>query len=225
MTTKRKYRTLLASIVLMALAAPSQAAPVFWTDWTGVSTVASQVLGTLTVGASTVDVTYSGPISFAQTSGGTNYWNPAAPYLSATVDNAPPASDIIALNAGGTKTITFSQSVVDPLIALVSWNGNTVDFGAPIDIISTGSGYWGNGTATLNAAATGFFGNGEVHGVIRLPGTYTSITFTDTSENWHGLTVGVVGLDEPVNSVPEPAYLALLGVGLTGFSVMRRRKA
>jgi hypothetical protein len=208
--------------LLLGLIQPAFADQVYWTDWTNVTVSAPGVQGTLNIGSSTVGVTFSGAYSFAQTSGGTNYWSPSAPYISAAVDNAPPASDIIGLNAGGTATITFSESVQDPLLGLVSWNTNIVDFGVPIQILSFGAGYWGNGTP-INLTGTGFTGSGEVHGVIRLPGSYTSITFTHTSENWHGFTVGVAGLPGPPSGVPEPATLLLFGAGLVGLAGLRRR--
>ena len=214
------------ALLTLAFAPQAMAVPVTWTDWTAATT--GSVLGSLSFGSDTIGVTFAGTYSFAQTAGGINYWAPSGPYdSSALIDNAPPASDIIALNTAGLATITFSQAVTDPLIALVSWNGNTVDFGVPIEIVSFGAGYWGNGTPTLNADGDGFFGSGEVHGVIRLPGDYTSISFTHTSENWHGFTIGVVGLadpNEPPNGIPEPATLALFGVGLAGLAVIRRRR-
>lgn len=206
-------------------ASPAAAAIAHWTDWQ--SAGANSAEGTLLVGATSVDVTYSGLYAFVQTgaAGETNYWNPSAPYVSGTVGNAPPGTDIIALGAGGAKTITFSQAVVDPVLALVSWNGNVVDFATPIEILSEGTGYWGGGTMVLNGTGTGFTGNGEVHGVIRLPGTFTAISFTDTSEYWHGFTVGVLDLASPPTGVPEPASLALLGAGLLGLGIARRRRS
>ncbi len=163
---------------------------VYWTDWK--NTASDSVSGSIELGTESVDVTFNGSYSFAQTSGGRNYWDPSKPYISTNVKNAPPDSDIIGLNTGGTATITFSRPVINPVIALTSWNGNTVNFGVPIRFLSEGRGYWGDGSPVINDDGTGFYGDGEVHGVIQLTGTYPSITFTHTRENWHGFTVGVI---------------------------------
>jgi hypothetical protein len=208
-------RYLMLIILVMLPLSAALAAPVSWTDWTTAST--SEVTGVLAFGSDTVDVSFQGEYLFAQVSGGgTNYWIPSAPYISSSVDNAPPDSDIIALGSGGSVTITFSQAVQDPLLALVSWNGNTVDFGVPINILSYGAGYWGNGIPILNGPGTGFFGSGEVHGVIELPGLYDSITFTHTSEGWHGLTVGARAV-----VIPLPPTVWFFGSGLVGLIGLR----
>lgn len=207
-------------LFLLAFTSVAVAVPVYWTDWTS-QIPSTSVSGSINTGSDTINVTFSGTYYFAQTNGGTNYWNPSSPYISAEVDNAPPASDIIALGSGGTETITFSEIVEDPLIALVSWNGNTVDFGVPIEILSYGPGYWGNGTPILNSDGDGFYGSGEVHGVIRLPGSYNSISFSHTPEYWHGFTVGIMGLGQ--QPVPEPATMLLLGLGLVGLAGFRKR--
>lgn len=57
-------------------------------------------------------------------------------------------------------------------------------------------------------AARAEFGDG-----VRLLPHGRYLIFTDTSENWHGFTVGVAGLAGGP-TVPEPASLALLGLGL-----------
>jgi hypothetical protein len=150
----RTIVTVGACLSASVIASAAAAAVVSWTDW--LSSGTNSAAGSLQVGASTVGVTYSGPYAFVQTAGGTNYWNPSTPYISATVSSAPPGTDIVALNSGSppTKTITFSEAVVDPLIALVSWNGNTVDFGTPIEILSFGQGFWGTGTPVLNGTGS-----------------------------------------------------------------------
>lgn len=204
--------------ILLGPAVTAPAVTVSWTDWltSDTSTTAS---GTLLVDSTSVDVDYSGTGShaFVQTAGGVDYWVPSTPYDSGLVENAPPTPDIVALNGGGTVTVTFSEPIEDPYFALVSWNGNTVVFDAPIEIISYGAGYWGNGTPVLNVDGDGFTGNGEVHGVIKVPGVHDSISFTHLGERWHGFTVGVAGL-----AVPEPASL-VLAAGLIVGGLVRRR--
>jgi PEP-CTERM motif len=222
----RTFAALLAATGLAVVSTPAHAVFVNWTDWVAQST--NHVDGTVTVDSTIVEVDYDGATFFVQTDSGTNWWtqpNPAAlPYTGGDVENAPPPPDIIALGTGGTKTISFSQSVANPFIALVSWNGNVVDFDTPIEIISQGQGFWGNGTIDLNDDGDGFTGIGEVHGIIRLSGTFTSISFTDTSESWHGFTVGFEGLGggEPV---PEPGTIGLIGLGVLGIALGRRRRA
>ncbi len=219
---KRLIQQTLGSLIAIFFSASASALTVSWTDWTS-SSDSFSASGDMLVGSSSVDVEYSatGAHRFVTTGPGTNYWTGTA-YNNGAVDNAPPASDIVALNQGGTVTITFSQTVVDPYIGLVSWNNNTVDFGVPIEVDSFGSGYWGSGTPILNGPGTGFFGSGEVHGLVKLPGSFDSISFTHTSENWHGFTVGVAG----VAPIPEPETYAMLltGLGLLGFVAHRRKR-
>jgi hypothetical protein len=227
-----RNRVLAAVLVIMgvAVANPATASTISWTQWTGSSAATDTASGTLLVGATSVGVTATGSTAFdfVQTfnGGGTNYWIPNTPYLSATVSNAPPDPGIVALGLAGTETITFTQPIDDPLISLVSWNGASVTFpGEPITYLSSGCGFWGCGSFG-SQTSTSFTGVGELHGVIELVGDYSSITFTDTvPEFWHGFSVGVVGLaDSTPPAVPEPATLTLTGLGLIGAGIRRYRR-
>lgn len=214
----------LALVLALALSMGGSAQAAFsWADLTEVD--GTTVYGSLAVGSETVDVTItnSAGYGFVQTGGGTDYWTGAA-YTVGGVDERPPASDIVALSGGGDITVTFSQAVTNPVLALVSWNGNVAEFGTEISFLSSGQGYFGNGTYTLNGAGTGFTGSGELHGLLELPGTFTSFTFSNTPEYWHGFTVGVQGLPAgDVPAVPVPAAVWLLGSGVVSFAGLRRR--
>jgi len=211
-------------ITTVLISTPAFAVPVSWTDW--ISSESSSAIGQIIVGSTVVGVSYvsnTAP-SFVQTGTGTDYWTGAA-YTDGTVDNAPTPSELVALNAGGTVTIDFSEAIEDPFIAMNSWNSNVVDFGVPISIDSSGTGYWGTGTAVLNDSGTGFTGAGEFHGVIALSGSFDSVTFSHTSEYWHGFTVGVAGLaDSGPAPVPEPTTMLLFGAGLAGLAGLRIRR-
>jgi hypothetical protein len=216
----------------LVVGAPAQA-QVAWTDWT--SAGASTASGTMTLGATPVGVTYTGPYSFVQTGCGTNYWAPNV-YTSVAVPDAPIACDIVALNDGGLKSITFSQAVTNPFIAFLSWNGQGstpvpftgFDGATPVvpvlDLLSQGTSFWGSGSASVSG--NDLTVTGEVGGTIELEGTFTEIDFSDLPENWHGLTVGATSLAGPI-STPEPATFMLMGTGLIalGGVTMRRRRA
>ena len=211
-----------AALSVLATSA-ANATVVAWTDWTSATTTTAT--GTI-ASSSNVGITLSTSgedLFFVQTGAGTNYFTEGtpAPFTGGSVSNAPPAAEMVALGTGGVKTIRFSQAVTDPYIAFVSWNGNATTFSQPFEKVSEGCGYWGCGTFSLGAGNS-FVGSGEVHGVLRFLGTFNTVSFTDTSESWHGLTVGIGGVAAP--AVPEPSTWAMMiaGFGIVG-SALRRR--
>ena len=213
----KKFAAILAGAsALAAFAAPASAA-ITWTDWT----LATPSGATGTAGAVTVN--YSGALTFANTTPSTDYYTgtsfPAA--------FKPSNTDLIGLDAGGTKTITFSQPVTNVYLALVSWNGQqSVTFDHAFTTVTplSSCGYWGCGV--LPAGGTSFTSGREIHGVLKFSGNISSLTFNDSNgEYWHGFTVG---FDNVAGGVPEPAtWLSMtLGFGLLGAALRRSgRKA
>jgi len=220
----------LCAASLAAAAAASSAAPVTWVDWlSGTPGANGSATGVLDLGGTSVDVHYSGEISFLQTSGGTNYYIPSAPYMSSVVDNAPSTPDIIALSTATTKTLTFSKPIDNLFFAVVSLNSNGYRFDQDFEIISSGTGYWGAGTMSRVDLGNGTFevtGTGEPHGVIRFNSAVSSITWSSqTNEYWNGFTVGTFGLADGPVPIPEPQTYALMLAGLAMVTVLTRRRS
>jgi hypothetical protein len=172
----------------------------------------------------------------AQTAGGTNYWNPSAPYLSSAVDNAPPDPDIIRLLGGSTTTtykLTLSEAIKDPIMAIVSLGQPatfvTYAFDRPFDIVSQGTGFWGGNATTLVELPGNILRGNEGHGTIQFIGTFDSFSWTaPTAENWHGFQFGIrtaERLDPDPTGVPEPGSLALIAVAIAGMMAARSRNA
>jgi hypothetical protein len=262
---KRVCQAFSVTSLFLSSCVAANATPVFWTDWTGANTGAVTGTfvgqGTITTPTSTVVVTYTNNqgIGFYQASGGTDWWtdsthtvrDPAtSPFTSSSVDNIPTFTDIVALQYAGSQTLSFSQTIANPVFSYISLNGNGYAFlNQDFDILSFGDGlgaaapgdnncgWWGCGTSFKQVVDIGggntlyeLLGTGEPHGTIQFKGAFDTVSWTSLSdEYWNGFTVGVQGTAAEVfptdpTSVPEPATLVLFGAGLAGIRAMGRRR-
>jgi hypothetical protein len=203
------------------------AAQVAWVDWTTFTAGFTDGTANGTVSSAGLTVSYSGEVYNIDTQvdgTGTDYWAPDSTWADGSIiDNAPPGTDIIALrgNTGSTNTITFSQPVMNPFMAIYSLGRDslevTYEFNSPFDVI-VGGGSSTNGGSSVVELPGNILSGIEGNGTIQFLGTFTSISFTvPTNESWHGFTVGV-------QQVPVPPAVWLFGSGLLGLIGIARRK-
>lgn len=208
----------LAIAAALVCAGSAQAAPIDWNTWTSTSA------GSISTTSGTIGVTYAGPAY--------NVFNPYPSYTpigtfadGVIVDNAPtPSNGILQIKGGSTavQTLTFSQAVVDPVMAIWSLGqpGITAKFsfiGATPTFVSGGPNaeYGGSAIVVSGNDVSGTEGNGTV----QFKGTFTSISWTNpVFEDWYGFDVGVAGV------VPEPETYALMLAGLAALGFMARRR-
>lgn len=225
--SKFSIRAGLAGCLLAAITSytTGASAATVWTDWTsatngGPGSAAGTVNG--------VAVSYSGEVVGSVLNGTSTIWSPNSSFIGGTVTASPSTvNDDIRLNGAfpGPNTLTFASPLINPVFAI--WSLGQPGLAASFTFNATptfeaggpNSQFAGSAITVLGNTVSGFEGNG----VVQFTGTFSSISWTDTVENFYAFTVGVNG---DVIAVPEPESYAMLlaGLGLIGFIARRRNQ-
>lgn len=215
-------RSIVIVPVLALISVGVRAAPVF-TDWTAFDSTTDIAQGTL-VGTG---VTLTGTALQSANTNGTSTL-----FSTSQFTPALPASDYVefvsfASTPISSYQITFTQAVTNPLLHLASLASVLTFSGINPELVSGDANFLVSGNTV-----SGQIGTSDSNGTVRLPGTYSSISFT---ANFVGFVAGSrdgiaiqVGAEPRTPSVPEPASLALLLVaaagGIAGSRVHRHRR-
>jgi len=196
-----------------------------WTDWTS-ATVGNpgSAAGTL----NGVQVTYSGEVGGSVLNGTSNIWAPNTSFIGGTVTTSPSmvGDDIRLVGAfTGTNTLTFGTPLQNPVFAI--WSLGQPGLAASFTFNATPTLQAGGPNSLFGGQTITVLGNvvsgSEGNGVVQFTGTFGSISWTNTFENFYAFTVGLNG---PIGAVPEPETYAMLlaGLGLLGFAARRRQQ-
>jgi hypothetical protein len=213
-----------AALGVLSLASPPASATI-WTDWSSATPSTRGTPGSATGTLNGVAVRYTGDVlNTSVTNGTATNWAPNSSFVGGTVTSSPSTlGDIIDLNGfnfSGPNTVAFASPIVNPILAL--WSLGSFASLASFTFVQTPTfeaggpnSQYGGGPITVSGnVVSGREGNG----VVQFTGTFSSISWTDTFENFYGFTVGAAG-----TGIPEPVSMSLLGVGVAGLGFIRRR--
>ncbi len=222
---KRGAASAVVALGMFAAAAPAVAGPIDWASWSGISTGTTTGAASAAFGASGITATYSGELQ--NFFGNYPSYNPSGTFSGGAVGNAPPsANGIIQVFGGsnaGVNTLTFSQAVLNPVMAIWSLGQGGINaqfaFNTAFTIESGGpSAEYGG--ASITSVGNTVFGS-EGNGTIQFTGSVTSISWANpVAENWYGFTVGTA-----VQAIPEPETYALMLAGLAALGFVARRRS
>ena len=208
---------------LSLLRAAPAAAETIWTSWMS-DTAGSP--GSASGSLSGVTVSYHGEVDANTVINGTSAdWSePASSFIGGASTTSPGiVGDIITENGSytGTNTLTFASRVTDPLIAIWSLgapgNASSYTFSATPTFEAGGPDTYGGGPITVSGDVVS---GQEGSGVIEFTGSFSSISWTDTFENYYGFTVGEAA---ETSSTPELPTFLLFVSGLVAFSIWQVR--
>jgi len=201
-----------------------------WTDWSRLP-VGMGGFGFVIRGEGiSYTADYSGEVDRTVFNGTSPIWAPNSSFIGGTSTASPSTvGDAIFLNGSftGTNIISFFGSpVVNPVFAI--WSLGAPGAEASLNFNATPTFEAGGPNSQFGGLPITVSGNTvsgtEGNGVVQFTGTFSSLSWTTTIENFYGFTVGVSDAGEETTPVPEPSTIMLLGVGLAGLGLAWRRK-